>query len=120
MRKARKASLQALKLDEALPQAHFSLALVKWWADWDWTAAEAEFKRAIELDPNNAIFRAIYADFLSTHERFPEAMAQARRAQELDPLSVYVSSSLAKVDYNSRDYDRAFEGYNQLLELNQD
>jgi serine/threonine-protein kinase len=120
MRKARKASLQALKLDEALPQAHFSLALVEWWFDWDWTAAEAEFKRAIELDPNNAIYRVVYADFLSTQERFTDAMAQAQYAQELDPISVYVSSALAKVFYNSRQYDRALEGYRQMLELDPD
>jgi len=120
MRKAREASLQALNLDDALPQAHFSLALVKWWADWDWTAAEAGFKRAIELDTNNAIYRAVYADFLSTQERFPESVAQAQRAQELDPISVYVSSALAKVYYNAREYERALEGYRQMLELDPD
>jgi eukaryotic-like serine/threonine-protein kinase len=120
MRKAREASLQALKLDDALPQAHFSLSLVKWWFDWDWTAAEAEFKRAIDLDPNNAIYRAVYADFLSTQERFTDAVAQAQLAQELDPISVYVSSALAKVFYISRQYDRAVEGYRQMLELDPD
>jgi tetratricopeptide (TPR) repeat protein len=120
MRKAREASLQALKLDETLPQAHFSLALVKWWFDWDWAAAEAEFKRAIELDPNNAIYRAVYADYLSTQERSTDAMAQAQHAQELDPISVYVSSAQAKVFYISRQYDRALEGYRQMLELDPD
>jgi eukaryotic-like serine/threonine-protein kinase len=120
MRKARQAALQALKLDEALPQAHFSLALVKWWADWDWTAAEAGFKRAIELDPNNASFRALYADFLSTQERFPDAIAQAQRAQELDPISVYVSSVQVKVYFNARQYDRALESYRQMSELEPD
>src|SRR5262247_1839416 len=115
MRKAREASLQALKLDEALPQAHFSLALVKWWFDWDWKAAEVEFNRAIELESNNANFRAVYADFLSSQERFTDAMAQAQLAQELDPISVYVSSALAKVFYISRQYDRAIEGYRQML-----
>jgi tetratricopeptide (TPR) repeat protein len=120
MRKARHAALQALKLDEALPQAHFSLALVKWWADWEWTAAEAGFKRAIELDPNNANFRAVYADFLSTQERFPDAITQAQRAQELDPISVYVSSVVVKVYYNARQYDRALESYRQMSELEPD
>ena len=120
MRKARHAALQALKLDEALPQAHFSLALVKWWADWEWTAAEAGFKRAIELDPNNANFRALYADFLSTQERFPDAIAQAKRAQELDPISVYVSSVQVKVYYNARQYDRSLESYRQMSELEPD
>jgi uncharacterized protein (TIGR02996 family) len=120
MRKARQAALRALELDEALPEAQFSLALVKWWADWDWPAAEAGFKRAIELNPNNATWRAVYADFLSTHERFTEAVAQAKRAQELDPLSVYVGGALAKVYYNARQYDRALEGYRQTLELDPD
>jgi len=120
MRKARQASLQALKLDEALPEAHFSLALVKWWADWDWPAAEAGFRRAIDLNPNNATWRAVYADFLSTHERFTEALAQAQRAQELDQFSVYVSSALAKVYYNARQYDRALAAYRQTLELDPD
>jgi eukaryotic-like serine/threonine-protein kinase len=120
MRKAREASLQALKLDEDLPQAHFSLALVKWWFDWDWTAAEAEFKRAIELDPSNALERAVYADFLSTQERFTDAMVQAQHAQELDPISAFVSSAQAKVFYNSRKYDRALEAYRQILELDPD
>ncbi|HEY9432950.1 MAG TPA: tetratricopeptide repeat protein, partial [Blastocatellia bacterium] len=120
MRKARQAALQALKLDEALPQAHFSLALVKWWADWEWTAAEAGFKRAIELDPNNANFRAVYSDFLSTQGRFPDAIAQAQRAQELDPISVYVSSVVVKVYYNARQYDRALESYRQMSELEPD
>src|SRR5262245_26295023 len=117
MRKARQAAMQALKLDEALPEAHFSLALVKWWADWDWPAAEAGFRRAIELSPNNATWRAVYADFLSTHERFTEALAQAQRAQELDQFSVYVSSALAKVYYNARQYDQALAAYRQTLEL---
>jgi eukaryotic-like serine/threonine-protein kinase len=120
MRKARQAALRALELDEALPEAQFSLALVKWWADWDWPAAEAGFKRAIELNPNNATWRAVYADFLSTQERFTEAVAQAKRAQELDPLSVYVGGALAKVYYNARQYDRALEGYRQTLELDPD
>jgi len=120
MRKARHAALQALKLDEALPQAHFSLALVKWWADWDWAAAESGFKRSIELDPNNANFRALYADFLSTQERFPDAIAQAQRAQELDPISVYVSSVVVKVYFNARQYDRAFEAYRRMSELEPD
>lgn len=120
MRRARQAALRALELDEALPEAHFSLALVKWWADWDWPATEAGFKRAIELSPNNATGRAVYADFLSTHERFTEAVAQAKRAQELDPLSVYVSGALAKVYYHARQYDRALEAYRQTLELDSD
>jgi len=117
MRKARQASLRALELDEALPEAHFAMALVKWWADWDWPAAEAEFKRAIELNPINGTMHAVYSDFLSTQERGAEALAHAQRAQELDPLSVYVSNTLGKVYYNTRQYDRALAAYRRTLEM---
>jgi serine/threonine-protein kinase len=120
MLRARQASLRALELDETLPEAHFALALVKWWADWNWPAAEAGFRRTLELNPNNATMRAVYSDFLSTQERFTEAMVHAQRAQELEPLSIYVNSVLAKVYYNARQYDRALIAYRQTLELDPD
>ncbi|MBI1762565.1 MAG: protein kinase [Acidobacteria bacterium] len=117
MRQARQAATRALALDDTLPEAHFALALVNWWADWDWPAAETGFRRALELAPNNATIRAVYGEFLSTQGRFPEATAHAQRALTLDPLSVYVSSALGKVYYNARQYDRALAAYRQTLEL---
>lgn len=117
MPKARGAALKALELDDTLAEAHYSNALVKWWADWDWQGAEREFKRAIELDPNLVIAHSSYADFLSRFERFDEALIEARRAQESDPLSAYASSVIGLILYRSRQYDRAIEQYHKTIEL---
>ncbi|HKQ79948.1 MAG TPA: protein kinase [Blastocatellia bacterium] len=120
MARARQASLRALQLDESLPEAHFSLALVKWWADWEWAAAENEFRRALELNPNHATARAVFSDFLAAQERFEEAYEQAGRALKLDPLSIYASGAMGKALYYARDYDRAFAVYQKTLELDPD
>ena len=120
MARARQASLRALQIDETLPEAHFSLALVKWWADWEWATAENEFRRALELNPNHATARAVFSDFLTTQERFGEAFEQAERALELDPLSIYVSGAMGKALFHSRQYDRAFAAYQKTLELDPD
>ena len=120
MARARQASLRALQLDEALPEAHFSLALVKWWADWEWDAAENEFRRALELNPNHATARAVFSDFLAAQERFEESYLQAGRALELDPLSIYASGAMGKALYYDRQYDRAFAVYQKTLELDPD
>lgn len=120
MARAREASLRALRIDETLPEAHFSLALVKWWADWEWAAAENEFRRALELNPNHATARAVFSDFLGTQERYAEAFEQAERALELDPLSLYVSGAMGKALFHARQYDRAFAAYQKTLELDPD
>ena len=61
---AKSAAMQAVKLDDTLPEAHISLALVRESYDWDWAGAESEFKRAIQLNPNNASGHQWYGDFL--------------------------------------------------------
>lgn len=117
MPKAREAALKALELDDTLAEAHYSNALVKWWADWDWQGTERELKRAIELDPNLVIAHSSYADFLSRFERFDEALIEARRAQQSDPLSAYASSMIGLILYRSRQYDRAIEQYHKTIDL---
>jgi serine/threonine-protein kinase len=87
MPKAREAALKALALDDALAEARHSLAMIKWWADWDWPGAEREFLRALDLNPNAAWTYMYYADFLMRLKRFDEALVVARRGHELDPLS---------------------------------
>ena len=84
--KAKAAAKKALELDDALAEAHAALAYAAFF-DWDWTSAEREFKRAIELNPNSAVSHERYAEFLKARLRFDESMAEAQRAQELDPLS---------------------------------
>src|SRR5207244_7138945 len=81
------AATKALELDDTLAEAHAALAYAVFFADWDWPTAEREFKRAIELNPNSALSHERYAECLKTRLRFGESMAEAQRAQELDPLS---------------------------------
>ncbi len=105
--KAREAAEKALKIDDSLAEAHTSLAFVKHRYEWDWAGAESEFKRAIELDPNYALARQWYSSFLVAMGRSRSAIAEARRSQELAPVSLSVNSHLAWVLYLSRQYDEA-------------
>ena len=86
--KAKAAALKAVELDNTLAQAHYSLASVDWLYEWDWAGAEAEFKKAIELNPNYPDARAFYATYLMSMKRPEEAMAQIQRALLLDPFNV--------------------------------
>jgi len=85
--KAKAAALKAVELDDSLPDAHYVLAIVYTWADWNWPAAESEFRRAIELRPGFADAHAYYAHLLSTLHRPDEAMVEARRSLALDPFN---------------------------------
>ena len=71
--------MQAVKLDDTLPEAHVSLALVRESYDWDWRGAESEFKRAIQLNPNNASGHQWYGDFLTRMGRFDEAQDRTQK-----------------------------------------
>ena len=90
--KGKAAAQKALEVDESLAEAHASLAIAYLEYDWDWPACEKEFKRAIELNPNYATAHLWYSEYLSTTRRQAEAMAEAQRAQQLDPLSPIISS----------------------------
>lgn len=85
--KARDAAEKALEFDASLAEAHNSLALIKLYLDWDYESAEAEFKRAIALNPGSASVRMWYGWFLALMGRFDEGLAELRRGHELDPLS---------------------------------
>jgi tetratricopeptide (TPR) repeat protein len=89
MPKAKQAALKAIELDDTLPGAHAALACVELTYDWNWTNAEKEFKRAIELDPNYDDAHARYAHELVVLGRTEEALREARRAIDLGPLSFY-------------------------------
>src|SRR5205807_9604183 len=92
--KAKAAAMQALDIDDSLAEAHNSLGLVKEHFEWDWTGTEQEFKRAIELNPNLATAHHWYGDYLTNMGRFEEGMAQTKKAQELDPLSLIINTTL--------------------------
>jgi len=85
--KAKAAALKAVELDDSLPDAHYVVASVYTWADWNWPAAEVEFRRAIQLNPGFADAHAYYAHLLNILRRPDEAMVEARRSLELDPFN---------------------------------
>ena len=117
MPRAKDAVLSALALDESLAEAHHSLALVRWWGDWDFAAAEREFKRAIELNPNRTAAYNDYSNFLVRGGRVEEAVEVAKRALEIDSLSLESNRYLAMVFYYSHKYDRAIEQARLTLDL---
>jgi len=96
--KAKQAAMKALALDDTIAEAHYALANIMAWGDWDWAGAEKEFKRAIELNPNFPDARAYYSHLLNALERPDEAMEQIRRVLELDPYNS-TFQDLAAADY---------------------
>ena len=115
---AKSAATHAIKIDDTLPEAHMSLALVRASYDWNWPGAELEFKRAIELNPNSATFRQRYGEFLTRLGRFEEAGAELREAQDLDPLSPSVNTSVGRQLYFARNYSPAIETLRKTPDLN--
>jgi len=86
--KARAAAIRAVQLDPNLAEAHAALGLVRFYFDWDWRGAEAEFQRAITLDPASVAARVDYATYLFSMLRIDESLAQSAEAARLDPLSM--------------------------------
>jgi serine/threonine-protein kinase len=78
------AAAKALDLDNGLASAHYALATAHTWYDWDWQSAEREFRRALALDPNDALGRNWYGGYLSLRGRHQEAIAEHERARDLD------------------------------------
>src|SRR5712691_10965772 len=115
--KAKEAALKALQIDDTLAEAHTSLAFVKTDYDWDWSGAEKEFQRAIELNPNYAYAHALHGYHLFRMGRFEDAIAENKRALELDPLSLVANRILGQAFYYARKYDQAIEQLRKTLEL---
>lgn len=113
--KAKEASLRAIALAPALPEGHLSLAMVHWLYEYDWPAADSEFKKAIELDPNYSRAPHWYGLFLGEMGRFDEAISSEKRAEELEPESVPIKSDLARVYYYARRYDEALARYRSIV-----
>ena len=118
--KAKMAAMKALELDDTLAEAHTSLARAMTTYDWDWRGAEREFQRAIELNPNYAIAHQWYCGYLEAMGRTPEAIAEGKRALELDPLSPIITFEMGLGFFYARDYDKAIEYYQKTLELDPD
>lgn len=115
--RAKAAASRALELDPEAPEAHGALALVKHHFEWDWSGAEAEYQRAIELQPNFATSHHRYAWFLSDVGRHDQALQEIHRAQELDPTSIVVQTNLGRVLYRARRYDEAIAELRKAVDL---
>jgi TolB-like protein/DNA-binding winged helix-turn-helix (wHTH) protein/Flp pilus assembly protein TadD len=115
--KARVTAAKALEIDEGLGEAHARIAWVLAVYDWDWSAAEKEFKRATELNPGYATAHQLYSYFLSGMGRHDEALAHAKRAQELDPLSAVIAGHLGITSYLADQYDQAIEEYQKAINM---
>ena len=117
---ARAAAQRALEIDDSLAEAHTSLAYVKALYEWDWSAAEAEFKRAIELNPNYPTAHHWYGAFLATQGRLDEGLEEMEKAQTLDPLSPEITRAVGSAFRHLGQYDEAIEQLQRALELNPD
>jgi len=117
MPKAREAAEKALQLDEGLAEAHVSLGHVWLFFEWDMPAAEREYKRAIELNPNYATAHQWYSDWLMFQNRREETIAEKKKAIELDPLSLIQNMDLGTAEYYWRSYDKTIEQCRMTLEM---
>jgi tetratricopeptide (TPR) repeat protein len=107
--KARAAAQKALALDDTLAEAYNTLASIKSTYEWDWQGAERDFKKALELNPGYATAHQWYGEYLVSLGRFDEGLAEVKRAQELDPLSLIIQTTLGGMYRLSRRYDEAIE-----------
>jgi len=107
MPKAKAAALRALELEETLAEAHTTLAGVLLFYDWDWPGAEKHLKRALELSPSSAAAHLRYGSYYTALGRSQEALAEIRRAQALDPLSLAVQGDLLFSLVGARQFDEA-------------
>ncbi len=116
--RAKAAVIKALDIEETLSEAHTSLAFIKTLSDWDWMGAEKEFKQAIEFNPGYATAHQWYAEHLTMTGRYAEAIAEFKRAQELDPLSLIIGvASAVTLFCGTRRYDRVIEECQKVLEM---
>jgi len=111
------AAEKALEIDQTLGEAHTSLAFIKRYYDFDWAASEREFRLALEFSPNYATAHNWFAVQLSMLGRHAEALAEIKRAVELDPLSLIINTNVAWVRYFARDLEGAIETFKKTLEM---
>jgi TolB-like protein/Tfp pilus assembly protein PilF/predicted Ser/Thr protein kinase len=117
MPKAKMHALKALGIDSTLAEAHTSLGVVRYLADWNWPEAEREFRHALELDPGNVEAHRIYSAYLSEMGRAEEALAEVRRTQKLDPLSISTQVMIGWTFYFARRYDEAVGQCQEVVDL---
>jgi tetratricopeptide (TPR) repeat protein len=114
---AKHAVMQALQFDSTLAEAHATLAHIHLEYDYDWAAAEREYRRAIELNPTYAVAHHWYGGFLSARGRHAEALRQAQTARALDPLSPIIGTWVGLRYYFAGRHDQAVTEIRKALEI---
>ena len=117
MPKARAAAQRAVDIDPTLAEAYTSRAFVKLAHDWDWLGAEADFKKALELNAKYPTAHQWYASYLMQMGKFGPAQAELEKAHQLDPLSPIINSNLGFYAYYQHRYDEAVDHTNKTLEM---
>ena len=117
MPQAKAAAQKALELDDELAEAHAAHGMIQLKYVWDWSAAEKEFRQAIALNPSYSQGYLWYSLFLEAMARPEEAIAAAKRARELDPLSLRANVNVAAQLYTARRYDEAIGQLERALDL---
>lgn len=117
MRSNKAAALKALEIDDAVSEAHEQLGFPTMFYDHDWQRAEKEFRRALELNPNNANAHRGLAQYFVSNGRFEDALAEIERARELDPVSLGINSDKGWYLHFARKPDEAISQLRKTLEL---
>ena len=118
MPKAKESAIKALELDDTLAEAHASLAHVLMNYDWNWSAAEKEFKRSIELNPDYATAHEWYAiHYLTATGRLEEAVQEMKRALELEPASLVMNTFMGATLYYAGRYDEAIDQCRRTVQM---
>jgi serine/threonine-protein kinase len=115
--KSKEFALKAIALDETLAEAHSELATYALNYEWNWSEAEREYKRAIEINPNYGFAHSGYGTYLEALGRFDEAISERQLAYKFDPLSPFAAADVGYPNYYARRYDVAVQHYQKGLEL---
>jgi TolB-like protein/Tfp pilus assembly protein PilF len=114
---AKAAAMTAIRLDETLGEAYASLGQIRLIYDWDWPAAEADFQKALSLNPTYPTAHQWHGEFLASMGLFEQGLAGLKRAHDLDPLSLIINTNLGLTFYWARQYDLAIEQLKRALDL---
>jgi TolB-like protein len=117
MPRAKAAVMEALRLDPRLADAHTQLAIIHLLFDWDWSAADQEFRRAIQLEPESYYAHLWYAMFVGVMGQSEESLRRARYAETLEPLSLQSGIVVGRCYYFARRYDEAIRQFTELLRI---
>ncbi len=118
--KAKAAANKAIELDDTLAEAHIALGVAVFWSDWNWKAAENQYKRALELNPTSADAYLYYAHLFSVLGRHTEALAEVKLARELEPLNLRINALEGQFLTHAGRSDEALARFHGIFELDPD